>query len=318
MYASMTVICNHSIELWKGTLMLNKTMKQLMPAAASAALLISAGVEAHATTINLAVASNFYGTNYPTTSAIADIITAFQAANSGYSVVVTQNGSSGTLENQITGGNALNVDLFLSADQSHPLDLYNNHPTLVDGIPFDYAVGTLAFWSNGSVDVTPGYAGHTYTSIAAATPTLAPYGEATLEYLQNQIGATTTYPSTFVVYTNIDLVYAAVNAGTQPAGFVALSSICNNGAYPTKGSVRAYPAGEFTPASGFSNYSGNLANQGTYKNNTNAIIQAGIPVIRPSASPRTTAQETELQAFISYLSSSSTTSTLKKYCYAGP
>ena len=303
--------------------MLNKTMKQLMPAAASAALLISAGVEAHATTttINLAVASNFYGTNFPLTSAIGNIISSFVAANPSYSVVVTQNGSSGTLENQITGGNALNVDLFLAADQSHPLDLYNNHPTLVDGIPFDYAVGTLAFWSAGSVDVTPGYAGHTYTSIAAATPTLAPYGEATLEYLQNQIGATTTYPATFVVYTNIDLVYAAVNAGTQPAGFVALSSICNNGAYPTKGSVRVYPAGEFTPSSlpTSKNYSGAYSlTQGTYKNNTNAIIQAGIPVLRPTASPRTTGQETELQAFISYLSSSSTTSTLKKYCYAGP
>ncbi len=302
--------------------MLNKTMKQLMPAAASAALLISAGVEAHATTINLAVASNFYGTNFPLTSAIGNIISSFVAANPLYSVVVTQNGSSGTLENQITGGNALNVDLFLAADQSHPLDLYNNHPTLVDGIPFDYAVGTLAFWSNASgVHAENGYSTGGYTSVAAATPTLAPYGEATLELLSNQFSGTsgtTTYPSTFVVYTNIDLTYAAVSAGTQPAGFVALSSICKNGAYPTSGSVRVYPAGEFTPAGTLTNYSGTFSNQGTYKNNTNAIIQAGIPVLRPSGSPRTTAQETELQAFISYLSSSSTTSTLKKYCYAGP
>jgi molybdate transport system substrate-binding protein len=299
--------------------MLNKTMKQLMPAAASAALLISAGVEAHATTINIAVASNFYGTNYPTTSAIADIISAFDTANPGYSVVIAQNGSSGTLENQITGGNALNVDLFLAADQSHPLDLYNNHPTLVDGIPFDYAVGTLAFWSNASgVHAENGYSTGGYTSVAAATPTLAPYGEATLELLDNQFSGTGTYPSTFVVYTNIDLVYNAVNLVTQPAGFVALSSVCINGAYPSKGSVRVYPAGEFTPTGTLTNYSGTVSNKGTYKNNTNAIIQAGIPVLRPTASPRTTAQETELQAFISYLSSSSTTSTLTKYCYAGP
>ena len=82
---------------------------------------------------------------------------------------------------EITGGNALGVDLFLAADTAHPQDLATNFPTLVvAGSTFNYAIGTLVFWSNTSnVDVTCatgscGYNASVYSKVAIANPSTAP------------------------------------------------------------------------------------------------------------------------------------------------
>lgn len=309
-------------------------MKHLVPAAASAAMLLSAGVEANATTtINLAVASNFYGTTsgFPTTSPIGNIISAFVLANPSYSVVVVQNGSSASLETQITSsGNSLNVDLFLSADTTRPFDLYNNYNADVEGIPFTYAIGTLAFWSNTStVNAANGYSTGGFTSVAVADPTKAPYGEATLEYLENQFGSTT-FPATFVTYTNIDAVYSAVSTGAKPVGFIAASAICTgttagsvgyfpNGAPKTGQSARIYPAIEFSAG-----YNGTSSSQGSVKTNYTAILQSAIRVNRSStgggSAPtyRDPGTEAALNTFVSYLTSTSVAGTLAKYCYTAP
>jgi len=306
--------------------MLNRKMKHIVPAAASAAMLLSAGSEAVATTtINLAVASNFYGTTsgFPTTSPIGNIISSFVAANPSYSVVVVQNGSSGSLESQITSsGNSLNVDLFLSADTAKPFDLYTNYAAKIEGIPFTYAIGTLAFWSNTSgVDATQGYLAGGYTSVAVADPTKAPYGEATLELLENQFTAST-FPATFVSYTNIDAVYSAVSTGAVPVGFIAASAICNSNKFPnppgTAQSVRLYPAIEFVY------YRGTSSSQGTVKTNYNAILQGAIRVNRSSTGGgsyptyRDAGTEAALTAFVNYLTSTSVAATLSKYCYMAP
>ena len=78
--------------------MLSNYAKQLILGAAAAAIVLASSFAAHAedsqfqhhrrhkkTNINLAVASNFYG-NPPTSSAITDIIAAFEAANPRYTV----------------------------------------------------------------------------------------------------------------------------------------------------------------------------------------------------------------------------------------
>ena len=69
------------------------------------------------TNINLAVASNFYGSP-PSNSAITDLINEFEAENPNYTVTVTDNGATATLEANIINGNKANVDLFLAADTS--------------------------------------------------------------------------------------------------------------------------------------------------------------------------------------------------------
>jgi len=108
--------------------MLSNYAKQLILGAAAAAIVMASSFAAHAedttfphhkrhnkTNINLAVASNFYG-NPPTSSAITDIIAAFEAANPRYTVTVVDNGSTGSLADHIINGNERKVDLFLAAD----------------------------------------------------------------------------------------------------------------------------------------------------------------------------------------------------------
>jgi ABC-type glycerol-3-phosphate transport system substrate-binding protein len=116
--------------------MLSGNAKQWILGTASAAVLMSSSFAADAgsphahTNINLAVASNFYGSP-PSNSAITDLINAFEAENPGYTVTVVDNGATGDLEDRIISGNSLGVDLFLAADTEHPLDLLTNHFNLV-------------------------------------------------------------------------------------------------------------------------------------------------------------------------------------------
>ena len=85
--------------------MLSSNAKQWMLGAASAAILMSFSFATHAddnykprkTNINLAVASNFYGTP-PSNSAITDIINAFISDNPNYTATVVDNGATATLE----------------------------------------------------------------------------------------------------------------------------------------------------------------------------------------------------------------------------
>jgi molybdate transport system substrate-binding protein len=161
------------------------SIKRLVQGGVAAAVLTASSFGAHAANINISVASNFYISGAAGNSPIADLIAAFQTANPGSTATVVQNGSTGTLESQITGGNSLGVDLFLAADNAHPQDLATNHSSLVAGSSFNYAIGTLVFWSNTSgVNVTCsgggscGYNSSTYLNVAIADPSTAPYGVA--------------------------------------------------------------------------------------------------------------------------------------------
>ncbi|HTV29899.1 MAG TPA: substrate-binding domain-containing protein [Xanthobacteraceae bacterium] len=332
----------------------NCTRQLLLGAAASAAILItsftayagspSSPPRPRTTNINLAVASNFYGVP-PSNSAITDIINAFEAENPNYTVTVTDNGATSTLEMNIINGNKAKVDLFLAADTATPLDLYLNHFTLTspynspgfsfNGISvgssnnlfsftpplymFNYATGVLAFLSNTpGVDVTcdaGGTCGYStvYSTVAIADPALAPYGVAAQTVLTGRYGLMPPLSSNPAVreYPNITATLNAVLAKTDPVGFVALSAICSNGQYPTQGtSALAY----------FSIEGG--ATPGTIVNNYNPLTQAGIAINKR----RTAAQNTELTDFVAFMTDFATSpspdspmvTTLKKYCYNAP
>ena len=90
-----------------------------------------------------------------------------------------------------------------------------------------------------------------------------------------------------------------------------MSAICSNGGYPTSGtSALAY----FTIESG--------STPSVLINNYNPLTQAGIAV----RNHRTAAQDTELEAFVAFLTDFTTSpspdspmiTTLKKYCYSAP
>jgi molybdate transport system substrate-binding protein len=290
-------------------------MKLLVQGGVTAALLAASSLGAHAANINLAVASNFYISGVAGNSPIADLIAAYQTANPGNTVTVVQNGATGTLESQITGGNALGVDLFLAADTAHPQDLVTNFPALVvTGSMFDYAIGTLVFWSNTTgVNVTCsggscGYDPGVYASVAIANPATAPYGVAANTVLTGRYGLDAPLSSNPLVteFSNIDTTFAAVQNTSVAVGFVALSQICHAGSYPTSGSALVYPPTDTSVSPVVFNY--------------NPIVQAGIEIVHT----RTSDQEAELSAFVAYLTDHSTSppsqmiTTLTSYCYSVP
>jgi hypothetical protein len=115
-------------------------------------------------------------------------------------------------------------------------------------------------------------------------------------------------------YPNITAAYNAVIAQTDPVGFVAMSAICSEGKFPTSGtSALPYFAIQTNPRS-----------PSMLVNYYNPLTQAGIAVKRPGG--RTDAQNTELEAFVDFLTDFTTSpspdspmiTTLKKFCYSAP
>jgi len=315
--------------------MFDNNLKQWMLGVAATALLMSPTLAtAQTTNINLAVASNFFGFP-PDNSAITDIINAFEAENQnlGYTVTVVDNGSTGTLEANIINGNTRGVDLFLAADTETPQDLLINHFDLVSPYnhsltpalyTFDYAQGLLALLTNSRwVDLscttgTCGYDPTVYSTVAIADPSVAPYGAAAQSVLTGRYGLTpplSTNPKVHE-YPNIIVTFNAVIARTDPVGFVAMSAICSEGHFPTQGNgtgaLAYFPIGSTntTPPQLVNNY--------------NPLTQGGIAIKNPNG--RTPAQNTELEAFVLFLTDftqpptpdSPMMATLKKFCHSAP
>lgn len=319
--------------------MLSNKAKRLIVVAAAAAVSVVTSLVAHAdgnyplrkTNINLAVAANFYGIP-PSNSAITDIINAFESENPTYTVTVVDNGATATLESHIINGNASKVDLFLAADTATPQDLLINHFNLVAPYnssyspplyTFNYAQGVLALLSNTpGVNVTCdaggtcGYDPKVYSTVAIADPNLAPYGVAAQSVLIGRYGLEAPLSSNPLVheYPNITAAFDAVIAGTDPVGFVAMSAICANGSYPT--------AGNGTSALAYFPLESTTATPPVLVNNYNPLTQAGIAI----RNLRSFAQNTELEAFVEFLTDftspptpdSPMMATLKKYCYSAP
>ncbi len=283
-------------------------MKTVLSAVAVVASLFSGGASpALATNINVSAAANFCAPRTPgDPTPLGDLITAFQGAT-GYTVTLVQCGATGTLASQITGGNSLNVDLFLAANSATPASLASGYGV---GSPFVYAVGTLALWSNTTgVNVSSGYNSSTYSKVAVANTTTAPYGTAASQLLTGRYGLTAPLSSNSLVniYSNIDTTFQAVQNGTETVGFVALSQICYNKVYPTSGSALAYPPTDTSVSPVIYNY--------------DPINQSGLRIAR---SARTSAEDTALNAFVAYLTDhtlspqSQMITTLLNYCYGVP
>jgi molybdate transport system substrate-binding protein len=320
--------------------MLGSNTKQWMLGIASATILMSPALAtAQTTNINLAVASNFYGIP-PNNSAITDIISAFQTENTNYTVTVTDNGATATLEDNIINDNINKVDLFLAADTETPQDLLVNHFSLVTTYnnsttpplyTFNYAQGVLALltnspWINLSCGPggTCGYNPNIFSKVGIADPSLAPYGVASQSVLIGRYDlmpplcmSATTNGNPKVqqpCYANITAVLTAVINRQVPVGFVAMSAICSNGTYPT--------AGNGTSALAYFTIESTNTTPPMLVNNYNPLTQAGIAV----ANGRTSAQNAELEAFVAFLTDftspptppSPMIQTLQKYCYSAP
>lgn len=237
--------------------------------------------------INIAAAANL-------TYALRDIISAFNTL--GYANVFATYDSSGTLTNQIIA-NSPQYDLFLAADYAHPESLVTGHPSLVSGSPFLYAVGSLELWSP-TVDISAGLPSPLTTNIVIANPSTAPYGLAASQVLASSPWNITTIPSGYVhTATNIGTTFDAIHSGTYAYGFVAQSFICRL-------------------SSGVQNF--NITYPGTYHHSYlyndashpySRILQYGIQVVEAGQ------DTTTLNAFISFLSSTTAQGILKSYCY---
>src|ERR1700760_1392676 len=124
--------------------------------------------------INVAVAANF-------TEPAKEIAALFEKKTGNK--VVFSFGASGQFYTQITQGAPFQV--FLSADQERP-EKAVSEGFAVPGTQFTYAVGKLVLWSRdanlvkGESTLKDG----TFTKIAIANPTAAPYGTAAIETMK--------------------------------------------------------------------------------------------------------------------------------------
>lgn len=126
--------------------------------------------------ITIAVAANV-------SYAIDELIAKFHENNTDTKVRVTLGGS-GKLTAQIKHGAP--YDVFMSANMKYPQALYKESQTITK--PLVYAQGSLAYFSSRKQDFNQGInliKSPSIKTIAIANPKTAPYGQATLEAIQN-------------------------------------------------------------------------------------------------------------------------------------
>ena len=155
--------------------------------------------------------------------AFGEINTAFKAAGNPEVRVVY--GSSGNFTAQIMNGAPFN--LFISADEHFPLELYKQGKTVDVGAI--YAIGKLVLISRNSSDVKLldsktdlARAISRANKIAIAKPELAPYGKAAVEYLKAE-GLWDLAKDKLIYGDNIGVATMYVVSGAADLGFTALS-----------------------------------------------------------------------------------------------
>jgi molybdate transport system substrate-binding protein len=171
---------------------------------------------AHAQVSTIAVAANMK-------DAFLAIQNEFKADNKANFRVVY--GSSGNITAQILNGAPFS--LFISADESYPLELFKRKMTVDDGKV--YAVGKIALLSkksngivlgNNKADLTKAF--KQANKIAIAKPELAPYGKAAVDYLKAE-GLWDLVKDKLVYGDNISIATMYVASGAADIGFTALS-----------------------------------------------------------------------------------------------
>lgn len=165
------------------------------------------------------VATNFIST-------IQTLQDEFENSHEGELIIV--GGSSGKLYAQISQGAP--VDIFLSADQARPTQL-NNDGLALESSQFTYAVGQLIAWfpnrsmnpksASLSQDETIGLLRKS-SRIATANETLAPYGFASVQFLQS-LGMYEELRPRIVRGENVGQTFSLISSGNAEAGFIALT-----------------------------------------------------------------------------------------------
>jgi molybdate transport system substrate-binding protein len=195
-----------------------------------AGLAISA--QAMAAETKIAVAANF-------TDAAKEITAAFKT-KTGHDAVLSF-GSSGQFYTQITQDAPFEV--FLSADAERPKKLVDEGFGTADS-RFSYAVGKLVLWSKNA-DLVKGeetLKGGTFTKLAIANPTAAPYGAAAIETLK-ALKLDETLKPKIVQGNNIGQTFQFVDTGNAELGFIALSQLAGK----SEGSRWMVPQALYTP-----------------------------------------------------------------------
>lgn len=134
-------------------------------------------------------------------------------------------GSSGNLASQMRHGAP--YDLFISADESYPLRLIEAGLTRDRGVI--YAVGHLALITNAAtgLNLNPDLENikvllRGAKKIAIANPDLAPYGKASVQYLQG-IKIWSELQERLIFAENISITTVYVSTGAAKVGITALS-----------------------------------------------------------------------------------------------
>ncbi|QWD08520.1 molybdate ABC transporter substrate-binding protein [Polynucleobacter paneuropaeus] len=134
-------------------------------------------------------------------------------------------GSSGNFASQIMNGAPFNV--FISADESYPLELYRNGKTVDAGKV--YAIGKLVMLTKNSSGIKLNTDKTELArviakanKIAIAKPELAPYGRAAVEHLK-AIGLWELAKDKLVYADNVGMATMFVSTGAADLGFTSLS-----------------------------------------------------------------------------------------------
>jgi molybdate transport system substrate-binding protein len=179
-------------------------------------LFITFFTAAHAQVSTIAVAANMK-------DVFLAIQNEFKADNKADFRVVY--GSSGNITAQILNGAPFS--LFISADESYPLELVKRKMTADEGKV--YAIGKIALISKKSKGIVLGNSKAELTKaikqankIAIAKPELAPYGKAAVDYLKAE-GLWDLAKDKLVYSDNISMATMYVASGSADLGFTALS-----------------------------------------------------------------------------------------------
>ena len=163
-----------------------------------------------------AVATNFAHAMSPLSEAFAQ--------ESTHSVRVVT-GSTGKLYAQVVAGAPF--DVLLAADQERPERL-QAEGLAVAGSRFTYATGRIVLWSADPVllqdDAVAVLSRGHFRRLAIANPSLAPYGVAAQQVLE-QLGLWAQIRPRIVMGENVGQAHAMVATGNAELGFIALSAL---------------------------------------------------------------------------------------------
>jgi molybdate transport system substrate-binding protein len=173
---------------------------------------------AYGQSVTVAVASNLK-------PAFEEIFKGFQQSNPQSKNIRVVYGSSGNLSSQMRHGAP--YELFISADEAYPLKLVEAGLTRDRGVV--YASGHLALINNAATGLRLSSDPDSIQSllrsakkIAIANPDLAPYGRASVQYLQ-VIGLWDELQSGVIFAENISIAAVYVSTGAAKVGITALS-----------------------------------------------------------------------------------------------